>query len=152
MNQYKSVKMLLRLRKSWGADVEYIVFVPVLVAVESKGTTRQALDSSKQLADYAERYDALFLHVEDSGLSSEELSALKGLASTYGAGVLLGGSSADPLTTAKLVSVAKLKIKSNLDPAIAYLNSRESFKAEFMVGGDLYEQIAQHCLIRKMLT
>ncbi|MEM1632190.1 MAG: hypothetical protein QXO02_07775 [Thermofilaceae archaeon] len=152
MNQYKSVKKLVRSRKSWGADVEYIVFVPVFVAVESKRTTRQALDSSKQLADYAERYDALFLHVEDSRLSSEELSALKDLAGKHGAGILLGGSSADPLATAKLVSVAKLKIKSNLDPATTYLNSRESFKAELVVSGDLYEQIAQNSLIRKMLA
>ncbi|MEM1618675.1 MAG: hypothetical protein QXE77_03895 [Desulfurococcaceae archaeon] len=151
MDLCKSVKIVWRTRGSWGPDLEYILFVPVLVAVETKRTVKQAEESVNQLISYAEKYDALFLHLEEKK-DPHEFLALKELAMTRGIGILLGGSRENPLATADIVYAAKLEIKSGLDLSEVCRSFGNRFKAEFTSGCDIHKQIVIHACIRKMFA
>jgi hypothetical protein len=113
----EQVQILWRAKKSWGPDVEMIVPLPVVVAVESKNTFRKALEDFDQIIGYrtAKEYDAVILRVEKRIEGDEEdLELVLERANKLGIGVVAGGYPYSPLMgTEKVFARAYLDLTSN---------------------------------------
>jgi hypothetical protein len=99
-------QILWRAKKSWGPDVEMILPLPIVVAVESKNTFGQALEDFDQIIGYrtAKKYDAVILRVERRvERDREELELVLEQASKLGIGVVVNGYSYSPLMGAEKV-------------------------------------------------
>jgi hypothetical protein len=107
---------------SWGPDVEMIVPLPVVLAVESKNTFGDALEDFNQIVGYriAKKYDAIILRIEKRIKGDEEEHKLVlEKSSKLGIGVVLGGYSYSPLMgTEKVLARASLDFTSNFSEVV----------------------------------
>lgn len=94
-----------------------ILFIPIVVAVESKSTASVALKEIHQVIKYARSgvYDAVLLRLENSpGTDSAELRNLIDVAKKHGIGIVLGGEAYTPLTGfEQILAEATLRLHGN---------------------------------------
>jgi hypothetical protein len=106
-----------RTKKARGPDVEMVCFLPITVAIEVKHTVADAIDKVSQIINYAlnEKYDAVFLHMEEASMGkNEDFSLLESIISKYGIGIIVGGALYHPLTgSQKILRKASLNLRSN---------------------------------------
>ncbi|MEM4469045.1 MAG: hypothetical protein QXS32_08285 [Candidatus Nezhaarchaeales archaeon] len=115
-NNLELIQMLWRYKKTRGPDVEAVIFLPIVVAIESKRTARAAFDSFAQIVTYAkdEKYDAVLLRLEENPDKDSLNENFIELTRNYGIGVIVGGETYAPLSGSEEVLLkARLRLRSS---------------------------------------
>lgn len=121
-NIVEYTQVMWKPRKSHGPDVEMIIYIPIVVAVESKLTVDVALKEIGQVIKYARTrlYDAVLIRLEHPPADSNAgLRTLIDVAEQHGIGIILGGSTYAPLTGSEQV-IAKALLGLQGDPVLLY--------------------------------
>lgn len=115
-------------RKSSGPDVEQMILVPVLVAVEDKDTPRQAVSDIGQILRYLPRYDAVFVRVFD-WVDGRAANMLVELAAKHGLGVIVEDKPYEPIGPgSNFIIPAQVAFKNSISEKISRMQSGYSFK------------------------
>lgn len=132
-----------RPKKSRGPDVEAIIFLPVVVAVESKRTADGALDKVAQIISYAEdkSYDAVILRLEENPEEAKSYDKLVNLIGRYGVGVVVGGDPYAPLSGSEEV-LLKARMKLRPSPALELHSEMQQVVVSTEDVGKLVEKLS----------
>jgi len=134
--------MMWTSRGSHGPDVEAVMLIPIVVAVESKRTSSVALKEIGQAIKYVESklYDSVFINIEDEpSQDDEDFKRLLNHAQRLGVGILVGG---EPYSAPYQYSEKQVRLKAVLglhgDP-LALLRERQKYMRELRVAEESTE-------------
>lgn len=143
------VPLIWRGKGSHGPDVEAVLLIPLVVAVESKPSVTTALNQIGQILRYKESgvYDSVILRLQGEPRDKKDLDILKRYANENGVGIVIGKGPHDPPGRDKVILPAKLDFKGN--PYKFFTENRVSFREDITEEQDLADALKHLVANRK---
>jgi len=141
-NKVEYIRMLWNQRGSHGPDVEAVMLIPIAVAIESKRTSRDAVDGIGQVINYMESglYDSVFINIEDEpSQDDKDFKLLLDRAQEMGVGILVGG---EEYSAPHQYGEKQVRLKAVLDlqgDPLALLQERQKYMRELRVAEESTE-------------